>query len=206
MKVFKITFFYLLVMPALAFGAQDNTILEVETREVVEMFKDKTVKAIYNYCQEKAYAVTCGQLVTFNNTKSFVYNFASLERQVAATVYYLEKPNGRFKNVLDEIPDGKVGIDKAFPYNDDLEVIFDEDGLPTVKNVRVVKHGTSIYSISTLTITHNGLRYDSTVYDSQKPDWSKKSVNRYDRRGLPVFDPSKDLLVVKNIKKLFSKM
>ncbi|MEM7645735.1 MAG: hypothetical protein AAF203_02385, partial [Pseudomonadota bacterium] len=147
-------------------------------------------------------AMTCAQLIQFKETRSFIYNFSSLERQVAATVYYIEKPNGRFKNVLDEIPDGVIGIDKAFAYNSNLKVLFDDDGMPQVKDVRVVRHGTTRYSISDFTISHNGLRYDSVVYDSAKPGWSESRVLRYSRVGLPVFEPSDDLPVVKHIKRL----
>lgn len=158
--------FFIIVASNISHSATINKkhIFPEETQLVLNTFRGKTISAIYNFCQEKPFGVTCGQLVQFVETRSFIYNFASLERQVAATVYYIEKSNGRFQNVLDEIPDGIVGIDKAFSYNSDLEVFFDRDGLPHVKNVRVVKHGTTVYSISDLTITHNGLRYDSMIH------------------------------------------
>ncbi|MEM7645335.1 MAG: hypothetical protein AAF203_00375 [Pseudomonadota bacterium] len=147
------------------------------TRKVEKFLAANTVDRTYNYCIPGT--LTCRQLQIFRNngsqeiSTSFNNVFSSARRSVGSDGYFIERVNGRYRNFLDDKFDGDVKITQVFRENQNLEVTFDDDGLPTVHNMTLKRLGTTRLVMADLIYTDTESRIVGVELDTADPTYSK---------------------------------
>ncbi len=156
---------------------------DVETGEVKTLLTNAKETRI-NYCIKNT--LTCRSLVLLedlskNKLPIFYNTFISAERAVGLTGYFLKNSNDNFRAYTDSILDGKIIIDTVNEWDKEINVSFDQNGFPTLKNLRLVTLGTSKYSVATLTFSEEESSIKGIQYDSNDPSVANKIEVIYTR-------------------------
>lgn len=97
--------------------------------------------------------------VTFNEKTRF-----------AATVYFLKKENGRFKTYFNNTFDGKHKVTGLVVENQNTEILFDQDFLPTIPHIRFILLSANKHVIGRMEYTQTQFLVKGTLIDLDQPD------------------------------------
>lgn len=154
-------------------------------RLIKRLLEKNELDRSYNYCIPGT--LTCRQLKFFKNIETeersnFLTNvFQSAEREVGSTGYFIPKSNGKYRNFLDEIPNGKIEITRNLPENQNVTVTFDSDGFPTVKDINIKRVGTTRFTIADLTYSETESTIIGVERDAADPEYLKRIFIIYPR-------------------------
>lgn len=157
-----------------------------ETAEAQNLVATTDKDSSYHYCVQGT--LTCRTLVLLKSKSTgarvphFYDVFLSSERAVGSTGYFVKNTNSNtFQAYLDDVFNGVILINFKDLDNQNLNITFNNQHLPTVNNLTLKRVGTTRYVMATMTYRLNKATIVGTEYDSADSSYSNPVSVTYKR-------------------------
>ncbi len=147
----------------------------VESMEVQQLVAFTEVHAVYRYFSKNEEIQFRILYILKNKISEKIVNdfiqitFNEKTRQ-GATVYFLKKDNGRFKTYFNNSFDGKHRVTGLVAENQNTEIVFDSNFLPTIPLIRFLVLDTNKHVVGKMQYTENEFSVTGTLVDLDHPD------------------------------------
>ncbi|GEM_PF-5956502 len=132
----------------------------LETLEVQELVLRTQVHCVYKYFSRASdlqfrLLYILKDRFTGKVVKDFIQVTFKESTKQAATVYFIKKPNGRFKTYFNNVFDGTDRVTGLVPENQNTKIKFDKHHLPTIPLIRFLVLGENKHVIGKMKYTQS---------------------------------------------------
>lgn len=156
-----------------------------ETAEAQALARSTQIADSFRYCTRGT--LTCRTLVmlkdkqTGKKVRHFYDVFASSERAVGGTGYFIRNEDGTFHSFLDSVFNGAIAIDTSYEENRGLRITYDWLGFPTIHNFVIKRLGTTRYAVVKMSYHFHVVTIVGNEYDTADPNYRMPASATYER-------------------------